>query len=173
MATIRELNEEDCGATVDVLGETSDNKREASEKLQEYKEVLDALDEQGLDSGVSVKRTCTTSNEPVFDGCVLNKVTHINAVGAFKPEARELDDETVRKSRVVVETREAAMEEAGDLLIPLHKGAINRGHIVSELNDLVKGKPVRGNSEDITLFESVGIAYEDLIIASTAFRHLN
>ncbi|HZY65407.1 MAG TPA: proline dehydrogenase family protein [Rubrobacteraceae bacterium] len=53
--TIRELHRAGCVATVDVLGETSDNKREASEKLQEYKRVLDALDEQGLDSGISVK----------------------------------------------------------------------------------------------------------------------
>ena len=55
--TIRELNKEGCVATVDVLGETSDDKREAIEKLQDYKEVLDALDEQGLDSGISVKLT--------------------------------------------------------------------------------------------------------------------
>ena len=57
VATIRELNKEGCVATVDVLGETSDDKREAIEKLQDYKEVLDALDEQELDSGISVKLT--------------------------------------------------------------------------------------------------------------------
>jgi proline dehydrogenase len=57
VATIRELNKEGCVATVDVLGETSDDKREAIEKLQDYKEVLDALDEQDLDSGISVKLT--------------------------------------------------------------------------------------------------------------------
>lgn len=54
---IRELNKEGCVATVDVLGETSDDKREAIEKLQDYKEVLDALNEQDLDSGISVKLT--------------------------------------------------------------------------------------------------------------------
>ncbi|CAN5542544.1 proline dehydrogenase [soil metagenome] len=57
VAAIRELNEEGCAATVDVLGETSDDKREATEKLQDYKEVLDALDEQDLNSGISVKLT--------------------------------------------------------------------------------------------------------------------
>jgi proline dehydrogenase len=57
VATIRELNKEGCVATVDVLGETSDDKKEAASKLRDYKEVLDALDEQGLDSGISVKLT--------------------------------------------------------------------------------------------------------------------
>lgn len=57
VATIRDLNKEGCVATVDVLGETSDNKKEAASKLQDYKEVLDALDERGLDSGISVKLT--------------------------------------------------------------------------------------------------------------------
>lgn len=57
VATIRELNEEGCAATVDVLGETSENKKEASAKLQSYKDVLDALEEQDLDSGISVKLT--------------------------------------------------------------------------------------------------------------------
>ncbi len=57
VATIRELNEEGCVATVDVLGETSDNKKEAAAKLQDYKDVLDALDDQDLDSGISVKLT--------------------------------------------------------------------------------------------------------------------
>ncbi|MGB3681816.1 MAG: proline dehydrogenase family protein [Rubrobacteraceae bacterium] len=57
VATIRELNEEGCVATVDVLGETSDDKKEAASKLQDYKDVLDALDAQDLDSGISVKLT--------------------------------------------------------------------------------------------------------------------
>lgn len=57
VATIRELNQEGCAATVDVLGETSDDKKEAASKLQDYKDVLDALEENDLDSGISVKLT--------------------------------------------------------------------------------------------------------------------
>lgn len=57
LATIRQLNREDCVATVDVLGETSDDKREAAAKLKDYERVLDALEERGLNSGISVKLT--------------------------------------------------------------------------------------------------------------------
>ena len=69
--------------------------------------------------------TCTTATEPLFDGERLARGAHVNAVGAYRPETREVDTETVRRARVVVETRAAALEEAGDLLLPIGEGAID------------------------------------------------
>jgi ornithine cyclodeaminase len=112
--------------------------------------------------------TCTTSKEPVFDGSLLAEGTHVNAIGAYKPDAREIDDEAVRRARVVVELREAAMEEAGDLLIPLSRGVIDEDHVVAELGDVARGQRVRTSPDDVTLFESVGIAFEDLVVAKAA-----
>lgn len=112
--------------------------------------------------------TCTTSDMPLFDGASLPAGAHVNAVGAYRPDARELDSATVSRARVVVETREAAFEEAGDLLIPIGEGVIDRGHVVADLAELVIGATVRRSPDDVTVFESVGIAFEDLAVAAAA-----
>jgi ornithine cyclodeaminase len=97
---------------------------------------------------------------------MLRKGTHINAVGAFQPSTRELDDITIRRSRIVVDTYDGAMAEAGDLLIPLKSGVIRRENLLADLHELVSGqKPVRTSPTEITLFKSVGNALEDLVAA--------
>jgi alanine dehydrogenase len=72
----------------------------------------------------------------------------------------------------VVETREAALAEAGDLLVPLRAGAIGEGHIVADLSEVVRGRAVRTSPEDVTLFKSVGVAFEDLVVARAAYDRL-
>lgn len=110
--------------------------------------------------------TCTTSKTPLFDGNMLRKGAHINAVGSFQPTTRELDDVTVRHARIVVDTYDGALAEAGDLLIPLKSGVIKRENLLADLHELLKGKrAVRTSPNDITLFKSVGNALEDLVAA--------
>jgi ornithine cyclodeaminase len=113
--------------------------------------------------------TCTTSSTPVFDGTLLPPGAHVNAVGSFLPQARELDDATARRARFVVETRDAAMAEAGDLLLPLREGVIGPERIVGELPDLLAGRLSEVDG-DLTVFKSVGHAYEDLIVAEAVFE---
>lgn len=112
--------------------------------------------------------TCTTSPEPVIRFADVPAGVHINAVGAYQTSARELDTETVASSRVIVETREAAAAEAGDLVIPIQEGVIGPDHVVADLRELVSGSQVRTSGDDRTLFKSVGIAFEDLIVARAA-----
>ena len=114
--------------------------------------------------------TCTTSPDPVFDGALLRPGTHVNAIGAYKPTTRELDDVAIAAGRVFVETREAALIEAGDLVIPLAHGIL-RADDVTELSEVVGGKGRIGDSE-ITIFKSVGVAYEDLAVAVAAYERL-
>lgn len=109
--------------------------------------------------------TCTTSAEPVFDGGRLAPGCHVNAIGSHRPETREVDTETVRRARVVVETRGVAMEEAGDLLIPIGEGAVGPDHVVADLAELVRGAAGRSSPDDVTLFKGVGMAFEDLVVA--------
>ncbi len=120
-------------------------------------------------AGADLVCTCTTSERPVFDGSLLAPGTHVNAIGAYRPDMRELDDQAVARGRVVVETREAAMAEAGDILIPLRAGRIGPDHIVADLGEVVRGAArVRRGPEDVTVFKSVGIALEDLAVARAA-----
>lgn len=116
--------------------------------------------------------TCTTSAVPLFDGSLLQAGVHVNAVGAYTPGTRELDDETIRRGFIVVETREAALSEAGDLLIPIRAGVVSEEHVAADLGEVVRGEIHRSADTDITVFKSVGVAFEDLAVARVALDAL-
>jgi ornithine cyclodeaminase len=110
--------------------------------------------------------TTTSSRDPVLNGDWIAPGAHINAVGACFPDTRELDTKAVVNSRLFVDRRESALNEAGDFLIPRSEGAIGDDHIVGELGDVFLGKvPGRQSPQDVTLFKSLGIAIEDLAAA--------
>lgn len=135
-----------------------------------YKVQVDPADAESCIRQSDVVCTCTTSKVPVFDGRWLKPGMHLNLIGAFQPESREVDSETVLRSRVVVDTYEGAWAEAGDLLIPLSKAAIQKSHILADLHELLSGKKlVRTVPDDITLFKSVGCALEDLVTAKLVY----
>lgn len=115
--------------------------------------------------------TASTSKTPIFNGDYLKTGTHINAIGSFTPDARELDDSAVRRSKIVVDSLQAALEEAGDLIIPLRSGVIQRSDIHAELGEIVAGlKLGRENDYEITLFKSVGLGIQDAAAANLAYR---
>ena len=103
----------------------------------------------------------TTSSTPLFDGNDLKPGTHITAVGTFVPEKREVDTITVKRAnRIVVDSREACLEEAGDLIIP-------NAQIDAEIGEIVNGdKQGRQSDDEITFFKSVGVAVQDAVAAS-------
>ena len=113
--------------------------------------------------------TATTSSTPVYNHDDIRPGTHINAVGAFQPTMQEIPVETLQNSYVVVDNVEAAIEEAGDLQIPLNKGEIHRDLISVEVGHLVSGSAAGRTSDDqITFFKSVGNAVQDIIVAREA-----
>ena len=115
--------------------------------------------------------TVTTSKEPVFNGRDLKPGIHVNAVGAYTPDMQEVDSEAVRKSLVVVDTYEGCLAEAGDILIPMKEGTFSEESIHADLGEVVTGeKRGRASEEEITLFESVGFAIEDLVTARLAYQ---
>jgi len=115
--------------------------------------------------------TATTSETPVFDGNLLNPGTHINAIGSFKPGIREVDDVTVRRSRIFLDSISHALKETGDLIIPISNGIISENDIQGDLGSLVAGKnPGRINAEEITLFKAVGMAVEDVAVAQRIYK---
>jgi ornithine cyclodeaminase/alanine dehydrogenase-like protein (mu-crystallin family) len=125
-----------------------------------------AADVQSAVRDADVVCTVTASREPVLRGEWLRPGTHINAVGASLPTTRELDTEAVRRARVFVDRRESALNEAGDLLIPISEGAITADHIVAEIGELLSGHDSgRETNDEITLFKSLGLAVEDLAAA--------
>jgi ornithine cyclodeaminase/alanine dehydrogenase-like protein (mu-crystallin family) len=115
--------------------------------------------------GADVVVTVTTATTPVLRGEWLSPGAHVNAVGAARPEWRELDDETSRRSRVYVDSREACLRESGDVI------AAGEGSIVGEIGEVVSGTvPGRQSEDEITLFKSVGLAVEDVVSAELVYR---
>jgi ornithine cyclodeaminase/alanine dehydrogenase len=114
--------------------------------------------------------TCTTAPAPLFDGRLLKTGTHINAIGAFSPSTRELDTETVRRARVIIDAESAAGRESGEILEPITEGAIGEDHVKGTLADVISGKIAgRESPLEITLFKSCGLAIEDLVTARLAY----
>jgi len=110
--------------------------------------------------------TATTSAVPVFADADLKPGAHVNAVGSYKPHIRETPPETVIRARVFVDHRASALEEAGDLIMPLRAGQISESHILAEIGEVLAGLvPGRLSEEEITLFKSVGSAVQDLAVA--------
>ncbi|MEV8532039.1 ornithine cyclodeaminase family protein [Streptomyces sp. NPDC051211] len=117
-------------------------------------------------AGADLVVCCTTAREPLFDGGLVADGATVVAVGSHEPDARETDTALVRRSAVYVESRAAALREAGDLLVPEAEGAIGAGHITGTLADLVAGRqPGPGPATCPQLFKSVGMAWEDLAVA--------
>ncbi len=122
--------------------------------------------------GASLVACATTATAPLFTWRDIEPGTHINAVGAFTPEMCEVDPETVARARIVVDQREAALVEAGDLLQPLAAGRISGPDTWCELGELVSGAALGRQSEDeVTLFKSVGLAVQDLAVAVQVYRN--
>jgi ornithine cyclodeaminase len=115
--------------------------------------------------------TATTSITPVFSDQDLKPGVHINAVGAYTPQMQEIPPETVRRARLVVDSRTACLSEAGDLIQPIQKGFFTESHIHAELGEIVSGqRPGRTSEEQITLFKSVGVAVQDAAAARLALN---
>jgi alanine dehydrogenase len=115
--------------------------------------------------------TASTSKMPVLNGDWLDAGTHVNAIGSHTPDARELDATAIKRAKVVVDSREAALKEAGDLMIPISEGFITRDHIYAELGEVLTGrKVVRTSEKDITIFKSQGLAIQDISTASKVYE---
>jgi alanine dehydrogenase len=114
----------------------------------------------------------TTSATPLFDGADVKLGTHVNAVGTFTHDKREVDSTFIRRcDKIVVDAYSGALSEAGDLLIPMEEGVISEATIYAELGEISGGKkPGRTHTDEITFFKSVGNAVQDAAIAQAILK---
>jgi ornithine cyclodeaminase len=121
--------------------------------------------------GADLICTTTAARSPILEGAWLAPGVHINAVGACMRDARELDTAAVAGARLYVDRRESALNEAGDFLIARTEGAFGDDHVLGELGEVLLGRvPGRRAPDERTLFESLGIAVEDLAAAHHIWR---
>lgn len=120
-------------------------------------------------TGADVICTATTATSPVFDDAWLREGAHINAIGAYTPEMREVPVATVGRARLVVDSTDAILAEAGDLLAAIDAGVIGEDALSIELGHLVADSSLgRQSDSEITLFKSVGNAIQDMIVGGYA-----
>ena len=117
--------------------------------------------------------TCTTGRVPLFAGDDVRPGAHINAIGAYRPDRREVDGELLARATVVVEARGPALAEAGDLAIAIAEGSIEPAHIAGELGMSSVAGSDGPDDAQVTLFKSVGLAFEDLVVARAALAELD
>ena len=142
---------------------TSRTPGRAAAELDGIDEVA-TVEEAVRDADVVV--TATNAAEPIVRREWLKAGTHLNVVGSSFPTAREVDTATIRDAAVFVDRRESALNEAGDLLVPMSEGVVGAEHIRAEIGELVIGAAEgRRDDDELTLFKSLGLALEDLVAA--------
>jgi alanine dehydrogenase len=115
------------------------------------------------EAAVDVVVTATTSRTPILHGAWLAPGAHVNAVGAPRPDWRELDDDLLQRARLFVDSREAAFKESGDVRAA--------GSVVAEIGEVVAGaQRGRSSRDEITVFKSLGLAVEDVVTADLVYR---
>ena len=115
--------------------------------------------------------TVTTAKEPIVRVDWLKPGVHINAIGSHRPDLREIDGATMRRAKVVVDSREAVMAECGDVLLAIKEGAIGEEHIHAEIGEVLAGKKTgRTSAGEITLYKAVGIAIQDVATAKLVYQ---
>lgn len=154
---------------VRVWSPTAAHRRAFARRMTDLHDIaVDAVDDaESAVRGADLICTVSAARVPVLDEAWVAPGAHINAVGASTPATREIDTATVRRARFFADSRSAALNEAGDLLIPIDEGVIGEDHIVAELSDLVLGLcPGRRTEDEVTLFEALGLAVEDAVAAA-------
>ncbi len=152
-----------------------DIRREAMEKYKEYVENLGyevyvARDPRDAVREARIVVEATTTKTPVIYGDALEPPVHVVSIGAHTKDARALDDEVIRKAEaIVVDSRNAVLEETGDIRIPLEKGLIKLEE-VAEIGEVASGKRKGRVGEGITVFKSVGLAVQDACAAYLAYK---
>jgi alanine dehydrogenase len=157
---------------VRVWGRTAERARAVAASFAGRSIDIEAIDD--LEAGVrwaDIISCATLATAPLVRGAWLRPGQHLDLIGSFTPEMREVDDEALARSRIYVDTREGALAESGELVQAIAGGLITAANICGDLAALTRGTVSgRGSAEEITLFKSVGCAIEDLAAAELALE---
>lgn len=142
------------------------------EELKDYGArivAVESSDEAVADADLLI--TVTPSSKPVFDGTKVKAGATVSCVGAYQHHMQEMDPAILpRASKIYFDSKEAVLSESGDILIPLEQGIITEADFTGDLGDVIKGNVIgRENDEEIIVFETVGVAAQDLVTAKAIY----
>ena len=159
---IFDLNEERCKAFA----------KEMQEELADYgAEIVPTKSSDECIEDADLIITVTPSSKPVFDGTKVKAGATLSCVGTYEPHKHEMDPEILKRaSKIICDSKEAALAETGDLLIPISDGIITENDIQGSLGDVINGTiKGRENDDEIIVFETVGVAAQDLVAAKIIY----
>ncbi|MCJ8013468.1 ornithine cyclodeaminase family protein [Paenibacillus sp. KQZ6P-2] len=145
--------------------------KESAESEQRMLKITVASDADEAIRETDIIVTATNSMHPVFNKEAVPTGVHVNAVGSFRPNMQELPTHLIAHAdKIVVESRELALEETGDFIIPEKQGLFDPASIYAELGEIVSGlKPGRERHDETTVFKSVGLAAMDVVVAKAIY----
>ena len=148
-----------------------DRTKEFADRMQEELASYGAKIVDEAVEGADLLITVTPSSKPVFDASKVKEGATISCVGAYQPHMQEMDPAILtRASKIYFDSKEAVLSESGDILIPLEQGTITEEDFTGDLGNVIKGELAgRENEEEIIVFETVGVATQDLVAARTIY----
>jgi ornithine cyclodeaminase len=170
VCTVRDIKE------VRIFSPNLDNARQFAQEMASVGPIPDEIivtnNSNETVVGADIVCAATASKLPVFNGEDLKPGSHVNAIGSFTPDMQEVDVTTIQRSLIVVDSREAALEEAGDLIQPIESGEFEASLIHAELGEIITGQQTgRTDDKQITYFKSVGIAVQDVVAGRIALNN--
>lgn len=143
--------------------------RQVSKELGIQMAPVDSVEKAVRGSDIVI--TTSTSKTPILNGDWLGEGAHVNAIGSHTPDTRELDVTSIKRAKLIVDSREAALKEAGDIIIPISQGLITPAQIHAELGEILTNKKAgRTSDSEITIFKSLGLAIQDVSTASKVYE---
>ncbi|MFT6558887.1 ornithine cyclodeaminase family protein [Sneathiella sp.] len=160
--------------TFTIWARSPEKAREFAKEMQaEGFPVHVATDLAEAAAAADIISTATLSKEPVLKGEWVKPGTHVDLIGAYRPDMREADDILMQKAKIFVDARETTIGEIGELMIPMAAGVINEADILGDLTDLCNGSEGRRHSSDITVFKNGGGAHLDLMTGTMIVQKMS
>ncbi len=156
---------------ISLWNRTGEKAEHLAVKLSDQGYPVHVVKDLSVEAGAAdIISTATMSKDPVLKGTWIKPGTHIDLIGAYRPDMREADDELIKKAKIFVDSRHTAIDDIGELAIPLEKNVISRDQIQGDLYDLCAGKTGRSSPEEITLYKNGGGAHLDLMTGRVIYE---
>jgi ornithine cyclodeaminase len=151
---------------VSIWNRTADRAHAVARRLADLGRPVTVAADLGTAAGEADVVACATmSSTPVLEGRWLKPGTHVDLIGAYRPDMREADDEVMRRGRIFVDFRGTTLGHIGELMTPIANGVIRETDVLADLYDLIQGSPGRRSAADITVYKNGGGAHLDLMTA--------
>lgn len=156
-----------------IYNRTQDKAHQLAKKLSTKITGIEiANDLETACASADIITSATMTVEPILKGDWIKPGTHVDLIGAFKPNMREADDTLLKKSEIFVDSRETTIGHIGEIQIPLENGVISKADILGDLYELCTGKANRSSQGAITFFKNGGGAHLDLMTSLEIYNSL-